>query len=807
MDQLGKLVISRPKSVVSITLAITLAFAAVLFVRGIGFNGSLQTLAKKDGSLDFYNQVKSIFGDDRVIIIALTADDVFDRSFLSNMNALTAKLKAVRGVDDVQGLANLKAIRKSDGGLTVDRLIPANPTDDELRQLRLSVPQDPLYAKNYVSPDGKTAAIDVFLKPLGEAETRAVAEDVERVARAGAGNSELNIAGVPIMDARGIHSMLRDMLLISPLAGFLCLIVYYLAFRSFWGAVLPVLALGIGLVWVIGLMSLMGRSITIATLSLPTVLIAVGGSYMFHVINQYRLSAAEGAPPVSAKPRTADGIAQDRPYTAADCRKSWACGLRFIIPSVLVSGLITTAGFGALASSSIPAARDMGIFEAIGVTIVLLLTLTFVPAVLAMLPPKAFGHGDRRGCDYARSLTGPLKSITALVLYRRKMVWAGFLLVSAAIGLGFFRMQVNTDYLKIFPRSSLTVRDTEELHQRLAGASTIEVVMSGSPGAVYDPGFLNSMASFEQFALAQPGVDSAISIADIIKRVGGLLGPPGSADAIPQDRKTVESLYHDFLSEEPSLSRLVDAGHAGSASRAVIILRSNIFSSNDLKALTNRIAAWASDNLPPGTQAESTGSVVLLDNASDAVAMSQLSSLTIALLSIYIMMVALFGSLLTGLLALIPNLLPIVGFFGFLGWTGIPLDITTSLVATAALGLAVDNAVHTIRRYRQCCELSHDDGWAMWHTMLRTGKPMILANVMLIAAFLIFMASSFVPVRLAGLLWAVTISACLAADLIFLPVLMQSKVFARSAVGKGGSAVRLGLSKPKSSPAIIERPT
>ena len=101
-------------------------------------------------------------------------------------------------------------------------------------------------------------------------------------------------------------------------------------------------------------------------------------------------------------------------------------------------------------------------------------------------------------------------------------------------------------------------------------------------------------------------------------------------------------------------------------------------------------------------KAQATGSVVLLNDASDAVADSQTSSLAIALVSIYLMMVILFRSFATGLLALIPNLLPIVWYFGFLGWTGITLDITTSLVASAALGLAVDNAVHMIRRYRQC---------------------------------------------------------------------------------------------------------
>jgi predicted RND superfamily exporter protein len=208
--------------------------------------------------------------------------------------------------------------------------------------------------------------------------------------------------------------------------------------------------------------------------------------------------------------------------------------------------------------------------------------------------------------------------------------------------------------------------------------------------------------------------------------------------------------------------------------------------------LSDRLEEWSRANLPAGVSARPTGSVILLNDASDEIALSQVSSLVIALVSIYVMMVALFRSLMTALLALIPNLVPIIGYFGFLGWTGITLDITTSLVASAVLGLAVDNAVHMIRRYRQSVQernqrsqgnAQEDEGWTLWLTMLRTGKPMVLANLMLIAAFLIFMFSSFVPIRIAGLLWAMTIFICLVADLMLLPALMKSKMFARAAVG------------------------
>jgi predicted RND superfamily exporter protein len=456
------------------------------------------------------------------------------------------------------------------------------------------------------------------------------------------------------------------------------------------------------------------------------------------------------------------------------------------------------AGFGALASSSVPTARDMGIFEALGVLALLVVTVGFIPAALTLLPRQALGEvgPDRR--DYATWLSGLLVNTTALILLRRRQVMMFTIVATIVLGVGVIWLQVNTNYLHIFPRGSETVRDDEKLHERLAGAATVQLVVSGKPGAVAQPDFLRTAMALEQFAAGQPGVDTAVSIIDIIKRIDSVTRPgPPTPDSmryeIPNSARLL-AMFQDYLSQDESLSRLVSADH----SRLVIILRVNLFSSNELRELTQRIDEWSALNLPPDMSQRPTGSIILLNDASDAVASSQSSSLAIALATIYLMMVVLFRSFSTGLLALIPNLLPIICYFGFLGWSGTALDITTSLVASAVLGLAVDNAVHTIRRYRQAVgerrqagaggalpgDLSQsDEGWAMWLTMLRTGKPMVLANLMLIAAFLVFVLSSFVPVRISGILWALGIAACLAADLVLLPVLMKSKIFERAALG------------------------
>lgn len=760
--RLAESIIFRPKLALAWALAAALGFAAAIAARGIGFNGSIETLAISGEELSFYDQARRLFGDDRIIVAALTTADAFAPEFLEKLDRLTQRLSSLDGVAEVQSLTNIKTARRSEEGLVIEKLIPDRATREQLREIKSEVTKDPLYSRIYVSPDGRTASMNVFLEEMDQPRRRALAEQIERIVKSEAGPDEVLLAGVPLMEARGIRSMSNDMVLFSVAGAALCFAIFYLSFGSIWEALLPMAAILMGLISSLGLIALVGHRVTITTLSLPTVLIAVGSSYAFHILNQYRISAgmASGSDPEQV-------------------RAAWLEGFDFISPAIAASGLTTMAGFGALASSRIPAVRDMGILESAGVFFMMASAMVFIPAALSLR-----GARPRRS-DYARSLNDALCNITALILFRQKAIWVVAISLTAILGLGLMRLRVNADYLGLFPRSSETVQSAKKLQERLSGAAVVEVVISGPEGAFYEPGSLRALASLEEFALAQPGVGAAISIADIVARLARLLDPQ-SKEAIPGDRARIEAIFRQFLSGQEEISHLISQD----ASRAVLVLRTSLFSSNEVRALVEQIESWSRMRLPEGLTARPTGAAVLLNKASDAVARSQISSLAIALSSIYLMMAWLLGSPLAGLAAMIPNLLPIVCYFGFIGWAGINLDITTSLIATASLGMAVDNAAHMIIRYRRCAASARDEGWAMWLTMLQTGKPMVIANAMLILAFMIFALSSFAPVRLGGILWALTLTACLLANLIFLPVLMRSKPFSQMGLKPVGEQLR-----------------
>src|SRR5215210_6516473 len=174
MSHILKVVVKHPKSVLTAILLLTIGCAVVIATRRITFNGSPEMLARDDSALHYYNEIRKTFGDDRVIVIAIITDDVFTPQFIERLDQLTNRLSALDGVSAAQSLTNLKAIKASDTGATVSKLIPrmsATRSYDasELRKLKDEITHDTLYAKQFISTDGTTAAINVFLQPLDEA--------------------------------------------------------------------------------------------------------------------------------------------------------------------------------------------------------------------------------------------------------------------------------------------------------------------------------------------------------------------------------------------------------------------------------------------------------------------------------------------------------------------------------------------------------------------------------------------------------------------------------------------------------------
>jgi len=204
--------------------------------------------------------------------------------------------------------------------------------------------------------------------------------------------------------------------------------------------------------------------------------------------------------------------------------------------------------------------------------------------------------------------------------------------------------------------------------------------------------------------------------------------------------------------------------------RTLMHVRSTAVSSNDLIALVSRIEQRLSE-LPEHLRGKVTGSSVLLAQTMDEITRGQIVSLSGALIIIYLILATLFGSLRVGAIALIPNLLPIVAFFGILGLTGITLNLATSLVATVALGIAVDDSIHYFSRFNTESRRLANEELGVERALAAVIRPVTFTTAALCAGFLALVVSDLRNQVEFGVLAAVTLFIAWLVDLTLSPAL------------------------------------
>ena len=438
---------------------------------------------------------------------------------------------------------------------------------------------------------------------------------------------------------------------------------------------------------------------------------------------------------------------------------------------MIVSALTIIAGFLSLAFTAIPAIRATAIYAAIGAAFSMVLSLTFIPAVLALMGDRAISFRTGLGGGMVKLLEGvgrwattnqtPLYVLTAMIV------------VGSVIGAS--RIVIDIDYFHFSKPNSETSVGLAEISKRLSGAVNFDIIIEGkNAGAIEKPDVLRRIAELQSFAetrknVSGQGIDRTLSVTDFVKHVNRAFH---DNDARHYDVPSDENVIGELLSDRDQLSKFLTSD--GRVAR--ILVRSNLSGSHAMAGAIREIEDRGRELLPD-FRVFATGTFVLLNRTSDQIAGEQLRSVTIALVTIYLTLALLFGSLRVGLTALVPNLIPILFFFGFMGWRGVELNLTTSLVASMVLGLAVDNAVQFIIRFRRAQAATPDLREAILESMRLSGRPIIYANIALAATFAIFFFSNFKPIASFGLLSAVTIIGCLIEDLVLLPARLTSQVF------------------------------
>jgi len=713
----------------------------------------ISSLPDDDPDAVLLKKIGAQFGGNKKGMIILECDNVFTTEVLKHVRQVTDSVKEIQGVSSVTSLTNIMDIKESDDGMEIGKLVDENDLPDspeELVHLKARVLSKEMYKGAIVSEDG-TATVIIF-SLYDDADIQALATAVKAKTESLHLPERIYYAGSPMLITSIAHLISADLKHLLPIAFLLIALVLFLGFRSVRGVLLPLLTATIAIIWVIGIMALMGSEMSMVSNNIPIVLLAVGTAYSIHVLNRI------------------DQVKENMD-------KAIIMALISVTIPVILAALTTITGFVSfIFGSYLTMIRDFGIYTALGTFISLILSLFFIPALLSAFslsnkssPYKAV---ENRKSDFSGYFLVPLQNI--LFRHAKGILIAWIVLTLFSIG-GIFLIQRNVDIRNYFRKGNPTRIAEDIMTQKFGGTKPIFVLFKGD---IQSPEVLNTMLLTEEFMKKSPGVTSAQSVADLILEINASLG---EGRKIPDEKEKIEQLWF-LLDGNESMKRFVSANQ----DEAIIISKFLLPENKAKKEFDDYMKDFIKKHSTPTCAIEITGMPFIDVTMDRSLINSQLGSLAIAILFVIIIVGAILRSFKSGIIAAVPIISAIIILFGIMGYTGIPLNIATVLVASIAMGIGIDYSIHVITHFNDSIKRGYTLYQALEDTIGISGKAIIINVISVSAGFLVLLFSEMVPLQYFGLLIFLSMVGSGLAALTFLPVILILTNNGRRPVSKPG---------------------
>lgn len=745
MRRLAGWIVDHPRWVIAGVALLTVGFATL--VPQIRFEQDFEAfLPQDDPAVIALQRAEDRYGDQKLFMVAIEADDtIFKPATLAKIREMEERFEQIAEVDEVRGPTNSQVIYGSETAITVSTALSEIPqTAEELEAYKRRVLGDRLLRGAVVSEEGQAGGILIRLK-AGEEDTVGVVSQVVAIAEQYQGPERIYVGGMPRLNQFISESMKRDLMILFPLMALVIVGVLYLSFNSLRGILLPLATVVLSAIWKVGTMALFGAPFTPFSFIAPIVLLAVGTAYGIHVLNKYCEEAHK------------DGRTR---------REILIATITAMISPTAMASLTTLAGFLALLTSTLSPQREFGVFTGVGVLYAAILALTLIPAILALLeaPPK-----EKRSV-LSRLLQGRngLARLAHLVEALPVAILIVAALISVVWAVGLPRLRVETSPKEFLGKEHPVLQALDVLDRHFGGSlQTAIEIDTGRGDGLKEPEVLKKMLALQEFLEQQPGVQRTVSLTNLVRELNQKFHAEDLAYyAIPEDRKLVAQLLLLFTFQGGSLGQMaltdfssgeVIAVMAWMSSPKIQQLVTNIQKYLDEQFGNGAIASVrASDGSQFSIKAEQVGMSLVFARLISQIQQSQVWSLTASIGISWLIVALLMGSAVAGLLCIIPLVLTIIAKFGVMSYVGLPLDMSTMMIGSIAIGIGIDYAIHFVERYRK--EFAHDREArrALEQTLAHTGAGITYNALALMLGFAVLLFSTFKGLNIFGLLIALT---------------------------------------------------
>jgi len=715
-------------------------------------------LPANDPDFIAYENFKKTFGEDgSVMVIGVEDKNFFQLQKFNDWWSLGQEIKKIDGIEAVVSVAGIYTINKNEEQKKFDlKPLITKPllSQEDLDTVRMQIENMPFYKGFIYNPEtGASVMAITFNKAKLNSKNRITIINVikERADAFGMKHQlKLHYSGLPYIRTAITAKVSKEMELFLILALIVTACILLIFFRSFQVMLYSILVVIVGVVWSLGTIALMGYKITILSGLIPPLIIVIGVPNCILLLNKYHTEYVKHG-------KQARSIARM---------------IQRIGFTTFLANVTTAIGFFVFYFTNSSLLVEFGLVAAANVMSTYLLSLFLIPIIFSFLPPPKVKHTQHLQSPRINKL---LEFVEEWVNDHHKTVYATVVVILLISFYGMTKLSTVGYVVDDLPKKDPVFVDMKFFEKNFHGVLPLELAIdTREAGNALQPATLQKINRLQKMLSQYPELSRPISIVEAVKFAYQAYKDgdekyyilPGSLQLAELsgfigDSKGKEQLFKSFIDSTKQVTRvsvqMVDIGSI-KMKKLVNELRPRIDSIFDPQKYTTTI----------------TGNSRIFLKGNDYLFENLVESILLAIFLITIIMVLLFMSLRMILISIIPSLIPLIMTAGVMGFANIPLKPSTILIFSIAFGIASDQTIYFLTKYRQ--EMRNHKmisiSKAVSLTISETGVSMIYTAVILFCGFFIFSASGFGGTASLGKLISFTLLMAVCSNLVLLPTFL-----------------------------------
>ena len=708
---------------------------------------------EEDEHLSFYQNYRETFENDNdFIIVSITNEaGIYRADFLKEVERFTEEIRELPHLREV--ISPLEMTYFKPGGIGMV-LSPTpyfhvdNPSLYRSDSLALINSKEPV--KEMISFKGNSLIIIIKnIQFISKEKSDELASELNQLAASQTFDATY-LMGKIIGQKAYIDIMKVEFLTFAGISIAVLIVFLLFAYRSWWGIIIPLATVLLSVIGSLGFMQLSGTPLNMMTTLLPVIMLVVGMSDVVHLVSKYL---------------------EEIRY-----RRSKLTALKNMLKKVgiatLLTSITTALGFFTLVGVRMQPIRDFGIFTAIGVLLAFIISIVFIPAVFILLKKPVIVNAKRVQNQWERGL----EKIFLYLCRKRKKVLLFYLLLTLVSFYGASKIQFDYFLMQDLSEEQPLMKEMRFFQKNFGGIRPFELAVIPQGGRkLTDFEVMREMEKLENYLDTVYQVNQLLSPTFPYKLMNRALRN-GKAEyfKIPDNEKRYTFLHKqmqrfdereewsELMNEEQTLGRIF--GRIVDPGSNEMLIRNDSLEAFYRRAINSDILTY-----------KLTGTTVIIDESGRSVSTNIILGLLVAFGLIALFMGLLFRSFKMAMISLVPNVFPILLTAAYIGFAGIDLNMSSAIVFTIAFGIAVDDTIHFLSRYRQEMRMGRSRLFGLRRTFISTGKAIVITTIILLGGFGSLLFSDFLSTFYIGLFVSMTLIFALITDMTLLPLLLLGR--------------------------------